>query len=136
LKVLSEIKRVGRIKLISVLHTSSEFHVRDGYEDALARFGYTLETPGIGEWGLMEIAPPEKRIDIEPFEEIVPIGERLELLEDRKHSFARSTPADIHNAAIEYLKEKYNDKMDVHAKSRVEVVMWDINSLPDSLPMN
>ncbi len=136
LKVLCEIKRVGRITLISVLHTSSEFHVRDEYENALARFGYTLEMPGIGEWGLKEIAPPAKRIDIEPFEDIVPIGERLELLKDRKHSFARSTPADIHNAAIEYLKEKYNDKLDVHAKSRVEVVVWDINSLPVSLTMD
>lgn len=136
MKALSEIKRVGKNKLISVLHTSSEFHVRNDYENALAQFGYTLEMPGIGEWGLKEISPPKRRIDIEPFEDIVPIGDRLELLENRKHSFARDTPKEVHTAAIDYLRDKFIEKLDVHAKSQVEVVVWDINTLPVSLPMD
>lgn len=131
--VLSEIKRTGKMKLISVLHTSSEFHVRDDYKAALAQYDFQLETPGIGEWGLKEIAPPAKCIAIEPYEDILPIRERLRLLKERKHSFARDTPPDIHAKAIDYLRDRFSDKLDTQARSQVDVVVWAIDSLPDSL---
>jgi ubiquinone/menaquinone biosynthesis C-methylase UbiE len=132
--VLREIRRVGKTKLISVVHASSDFHVRNDYEEALARFGYTLKTPGIGEWGLRKIAQPRRLIDIAPYEDVLHIGKRLELLEARKHSFARSIPEKIHSEAIEYLRDKYKNKLDIHSRSRIVVVIWDIDTLPVSIP--
>jgi len=133
-KALREIKRVGGGILVSVVHSSAEFHVRDDYEAALAQSGYTLKTLGIGEWGLKEIVPPSKIIRIEPYDDVLPIGERLELLEIRKHSFAKNPPDEVHYAAIEFLRGKFQDKLEGHAKNQIEVVLWDIGELPDSLP--
>jgi len=133
-RALSEIKRVGVGILASVIHSSSEFHVRDDYASALEHSGFALKTPGIGEWGLKEIAQPSIVIGIEPYDDVLPIGERLNLLEKRKHSFAKDPPDDVHFAAIEFLKDQYRYKMDEHAKNQIEIVFWNIENLPDSLP--
>jgi ubiquinone/menaquinone biosynthesis C-methylase UbiE len=131
--VLREVKRVGKGKFLSVLFKKSAFNVMEEYKDALSGYGYYLETPGLGEKELKVLAVPETIIPISEFESLLSIKERISLLEQRKHSYSMETPSDIHNDAIMYLKKKHENNLDDHAKTEVEIVIWDISRLPSSV---
>jgi len=132
-RVLREIKRVGKGKLISVLYKRSEFNVMEEYTEALLGYGYCLTTPGLGEKELKNLVEPESVIPISEFNSLLSIKERIGLLEERKHSYSLETPVDIHQDAIKYLRKKQKDHMDDHAKTEVEIAIWDISALPISV---
>lgn len=132
-RVLKEIKRVGKGKLISVLYKRSEFIVMEEYTEALLGYGYYLTTPGLGEKELKNLVEPESVIPISEFNSLLSIKERIRLLEERKHSFSMETPVEIHNDAIRYLRKKHQSHMDDHAKTEVEIALWDISALPISV---
>jgi ubiquinone/menaquinone biosynthesis C-methylase UbiE len=132
-RVLREIKRVGKGRLISVLYNRSEFNAMEEYGEALLDYGYYLTTPGLGEKELKNLFKPESVIPISEFKSMLSIKERIRLLEERKHSFSLETPIEIHNDAIRYLMNKHQEHMDDHAKSEVEIAIWDISALPTSV---
>jgi ubiquinone/menaquinone biosynthesis C-methylase UbiE len=132
-RVLKEIKRVGKGILISVLFKRSAFNAMEEYREALLGYGYHLTMPGFREIELKNLAEPESVIPISEFESLLPIKERIGLLEERKHSYSLEIPVDIHNDAIRYLKNKQQEHLDDHAKTEVEVAFWDINKLPSSI---
>jgi SAM-dependent methyltransferase len=129
---LKEISRVGTGNLISVLYTNSQFQVFEEYKNALVNFEFSLETPGFGEMGLKEGVDPVKVVTMEPFESLLRIGERIELLENRKHSYTFKTPEGVHEKAITFLRNKFADLLDVHAKSAIEIVFWDLADISES----
>lgn len=131
-EVLREIKRVGGEKLLSVINKKSQFSVMDEYKNALSECNFKLEFHGVRERDIKEKLLPEKKILIEPFRDIKSIGERLILLEKRKHSYTYNTPNQVHECAIAYLKNKFIDELDLHPVSEIEVVEWNIADLPDS----
>jgi ubiquinone/menaquinone biosynthesis C-methylase UbiE len=131
--VIREIKRVGKGKLISILFKESEFNSLEEYKEALSLYSYPLTVPGFREHELKKLIEPISMISISRFESLLPIKERIGLLEERKHSYSLETPADLHNDAIRYLKKKHKDHMDDHAKTEVEVAFWDISKIPSSL---
>jgi ubiquinone/menaquinone biosynthesis C-methylase UbiE len=123
---LKEISRVGTSELISVLYTNSDFQVFDEYKNAVVHFGYDLETPGFGERGLKEKIKPAKVMTIEPFKSLLQIEERIKLLENRKHSYTLKTPEEVHNKAITLLRNKFADHLNDHAKSEIELAVWNM----------
>ncbi|MEE9150380.1 MAG: class I SAM-dependent methyltransferase [Thermoplasmata archaeon] len=128
-KALSEIKRVGKGELLSVLYTKSDFEVIEEYREALSRSGFSLKLPGITERDIKKRIPPKREVKIEAFEEMFTIREKLRLLEERKHSYTLETTPGIHKRAIRYLENKHADKMDEPFKSEIEVVFWNIADL-------
>jgi ubiquinone/menaquinone biosynthesis C-methylase UbiE len=130
--VLREIKRVGGTTLLSVINKNSQFNALNEYRNALSECAYNLKHPGIREVGLKEILPPKKEIPIKPFQDVKSIGERLELLQERKHSYTQNTPHEAHELAIAHLKSKHHEKLNLHSLNEVEVVVWDIRDLQDT----
>jgi ubiquinone/menaquinone biosynthesis C-methylase UbiE len=129
--ILKEIKRVGSEKLISVLFKRSEFNALEEYKEALSYYSYPLVTSGLGEHELKKIVKPESIIPIPEFESLLPIGERIKLLDERKHSFSLETPPEIHNDAIKFLRKKHEPHLSKHAKTQIEISVWKISDLPD-----
>jgi hypothetical protein len=130
---IKEIKRVGKEKLISILFKSSDFNAMVEYREALSSYGYMLTTPGFREIELKKLVKPISIIPVSPFESLLPIKDRIGLLEERKHSYSLNIPIEIHNDAIRYLRKKHQNRMDDHAQTEVEVAIWDISKLPSSI---
>lgn len=131
--VLKEIKRVGTEKLISVLFKRSEFNVIEEYKEALSYYGYPLVTSGLGEYELKKMVKPKSILPIPEFKSLLPIEQRIKLLEDRKHSFSLETPPEIHNDAIRFLRKKHGSHLTKYAKTQIEIVVWRISDLPDAI---
>jgi ubiquinone/menaquinone biosynthesis C-methylase UbiE len=131
--VLKEIKRVGTDKLISVLFKKSEFDVIKEYKEALSYYGYPLVTSGIGEYELKQMVKPLSILPIPQFKSLLPIKERIKLLEERKHSFSLDTPPEIHADAIRFLRKKHEVHLEGHAKTQIEIAIWNISDLPYSI---
>jgi ubiquinone/menaquinone biosynthesis C-methylase UbiE len=128
---IREIKRVGKEGLISVLFKRSEFNALEEYSRALSFYSYPLTVPGFREHELAKLVKPVSVIPVSPFESLLPIKDRINLLENRKHSYSIETPPEIHNDAIRFLKKEHGDHMDRHAEIEVEVALWRISDLPD-----
>jgi ubiquinone/menaquinone biosynthesis C-methylase UbiE len=131
--VLREIKRIGKEGLISILFKRSEFNALEEYKRALSFYSYPLTVPGFREHELKRLVKPVKTIPVSPFESLLPIKERINLLENRKHSYSLETPEEIHNDAIRFLKKKHENQVDKHAEVEVEIAFWNIPDLPDSV---
>jgi ubiquinone/menaquinone biosynthesis C-methylase UbiE len=127
---IREMKRVARKELLSVLYTRSDFEAMEEYKEALNKCGYYLRLPGILEKRIKDFVHPKREIQITPFEDMHTIRERLRLLEERKHSYTTSVPAQFHECGIRYLREKFHDRMDSHYSSEIELVSWDLTDLP------
>lgn len=132
-KALSELKRVAKEKLLSVLYLKSDFNVIDECIESLKNCGYILELPGTSERDIKEKMPPKREMKIQGFKEMNILRERIRLLEEKKHSFTAHAPPKTHECAIRYLKNKHADKLDMLINSEIEVVAWDIVDLPDSI---
>ncbi|UCG69974.1 MAG: class I SAM-dependent methyltransferase [Thermoplasmata archaeon] len=128
-----ELKRVGIGNLVSVLRKRSDFLVIEEYREALSNCGYNLKMSGVREQGLKDRAPPKVIVPIKPFKDIHTIKKRLSLLKERKHSYTQDTPHEIHECAIKYLKNKHAMNLNLFATMELEVVMWDIADLSDSI---
>lgn len=128
--VLKEIKRVGTGKFISLLFKKSEFNVLNEYKEALSYYGYPLIMSGVGEHELKEMVKPQSILPIPEFKSLLPIRERIKLLEERKHSFSLETPPEIHNDVIRFLRKKHETRLEEHAKTQIEIVVWNISDLP------
>jgi ubiquinone/menaquinone biosynthesis C-methylase UbiE len=133
---ISEINRVTRRELVSLVYKKSGFVISDEYRQALQSNGYLLNMPGLGEQGLKDRVPPTTIIPIEPFQGIMTVKERIKHLEKRNHSYAEKIPLGVHKAAIRDLKQKYENDMDSYPMSEVEVVVWDIQDLRKFIPFD
>ncbi|UCE37210.1 MAG: class I SAM-dependent methyltransferase [Thermoplasmata archaeon] len=126
---LSEIAKVGKRNLISILYKKTGFSVREEFREAVSSCGYNLKMPGFGEQGLKDMVPPKSIVPIESFKDNFLIKERIKFLEDRKHSYTEKIPEEIHKSAIDYLLEKHENDLDSYPVSEIEVVVWDIADL-------
>jgi ubiquinone/menaquinone biosynthesis C-methylase UbiE len=135
-RALSEINRVTKRELVSLVYKTSGFVISEEYRQALQSNGYSLNMPGLSEQVLKERVSPTSIIPIDPFQGIMTLKERIKHLEERNHSYAEKIPVGIHKAAIKYLKQKYENDLDSYPISEVEVVIWDIQDLRKFIPFD
>lgn len=135
-RALSEINRVTKRELVSILYKKSGFVISEEYRQALQSNGYSLNMPGLSEERLKERVPPTSIIPIDPFQGVMTFKERIKHLEERNHSYAEKIPLGIHKAAIKYLKQKYENELDSYPISEIEVVVWDIQDLRKFIPFD
>jgi SAM-dependent methyltransferase len=135
-RAISEINRVTKRELVSLVYKRSGFVISEEYRQALQSNGYSLNMPGLSEQVLKERVPSTSIIPIKPFHGIMTFKERIKHLEERNHSYAEKIPPGIHKAAIKYLKQKYENDMDSYPISEVEVVIWDIKDMRKFIPFD
>ena len=116
-----------------MLFKKSDFNVIKEYKEALSYYGYPLIMSGVGEYELMDMVKPQSILPIPQFKSLLSIKERIKLLEDRKHTFSLDTPPEIHNDAIRFLRKKHEAHLEGHAKTQIEIVVWNISDLPKAI---
>lgn len=131
---LSEIRRVVRTSLISVIIVKESGWFKEGYDDFLERYGYERKTLGIGEKELSERMPPRAvrataSVTLTQSADIV-----LDRLERRCLSTQWEVPEDIHRKAIAEMKKKYGGK-ELESSYDVVTCVWDVDDFDVSALM-
>jgi SAM-dependent methyltransferase len=125
---LGEIARVTSKDLISVAYARDESPAEDFrrfYEDSCKKQGFELRHPGLRERELTEILPPDESKTITVHEHMVEVKQFIEQYDNRVFSSQWEVPDEIHQQAMDELRQQYENVDEIWGKERISLIIWD-----------
>ena len=129
---LGEIGRVttGRFVSVAFHKAGSEAEeIREFYDNACKELGFEVHHPGVHERELPELLPPDSEREIAQFERPVDVQKLIEDYETRVYSAQWPVPDEIHDQAIEAMKERFKGVDQVMGRERIVLLEWDIKRI-------
>ncbi len=129
---LSEIARVttGTFVSIGFVKVESEAErIRDIYDEACKQAGFPLYHPGVHERELPELLKPDKEKLIVTLERPVDVQKLIEDYESRTYSLQWSVPEEIHEQAMQVLRDACDGLETVVGIERIALLEWDIKRI-------
>lgn len=129
---LGEIGRVTTDGLVSVAFAKEESaaeDLRNLYDTACREAGFEPRHPGLREREITEVLPPDFSNAITVHEHLVDAKELIEQYQDKAFSSQWDIPDEIHQQAMEALREQYKGVEDVMGKERISLIRWDAKRL-------
>jgi len=126
---LAEIGRVTTGKFISVAFNKEESpaeRLRRFYDQTCADLGFEVRHPGMRERELPDILPSDEARLITLHEHPVDVQKLLDDYEARTYSSQWEVPEDIHEGAMEALRERYEGVDEVIGRESISLLIWDI----------
>ncbi|HEX7392076.1 MAG TPA: class I SAM-dependent methyltransferase [Thermoplasmata archaeon] len=129
---LGEIARVTSKNFISVSYAREESPAEDFrrfYEDSCRKQGFELRHPGLRERELTEILTPDESKTITIHEHMVDVEQFIEQYENRVFSNQWDVPDEIHEQAIDDLKQQYENVEEIWGKERISLIVWNADRI-------
>ncbi|OGS41475.1 MAG: hypothetical protein A3K67_04045 [Euryarchaeota archaeon RBG_16_62_10] len=126
---LQEISRVTAREFVSVAFNREESpaeELRRFYDDACEELGFKVCHPGLRERELPEILPPDTSRTIVTHEHPIDVEDMISDFETRTYSSQWTVPDEIHERAIERLRERYGGVEQIMGHERISLITWDI----------
>jgi ubiquinone/menaquinone biosynthesis C-methylase UbiE len=127
---LSEIRRVIRDSLLSVVIESESKWFGESYHDMLSEQGYDREHPGPGEKGLAEKVKPRLVEHAGSVTHTRPADRVMDRLEGRCFSSQWEVPEELHRAVIAEMRERYSGE-EFTSTYDVLVYAWELEQLDE-----
>jgi SAM-dependent methyltransferase len=125
---LSEIGRVTTGKFISVAFNKEESpaeQLRRFYDQTCTDLGFEVRHPGMRERELPDILRPDETRLITLHEHPVDVEKLLDDYESRTYSSQWEVPEEVHEGAMEALRERYEGIAEIPGRESISVLIWD-----------
>jgi len=129
---LVEIGRVTKEEFISVAFNKEESpaqEIRNAYDRACEELGHSMRHPGMRERELPDVLQPDMVKPIVLHEHPVDVRNLIQEFETRTYSSQWTVPEEIHDQAIELLKEQYGEIEHVQGIERISLIIWNADKL-------
>ena len=129
---LVEIGRVTKEEFISVAFNREESpaqEIRNAYDRACEELGHSMKHPGMRERELPDVLRPDIVEPIVLHEHPVDVKSLIQEFETKTYSSQWNVPEDIHEQAIELLKEQFGELEHVQGIERISLIMWNADKL-------
>jgi SAM-dependent methyltransferase len=129
---LAEIGRVTTDNFISVAFSKEESQaeeLRRFYDHICADLGYRVRHPGLRERELPELLPPDMSSVITSHEHPIDAKTMIDDFESRTYSSQWMVPEDIHQQAIDALREEYAGVGRITGREKISLLVWSIDKV-------
>jgi len=129
---LVEVGRVTKEEFISVAFNKEDSpaqEIRNAYDRACEELGHPVRHPGMRERELPDVLQPDNVRPIVIHEHPVDVRSLIQEFETRTYSSQWTVPQDIHEEAIERLKEQFGDLEHVQGIERISMIVWNADKL-------
>lgn len=129
---LVEVGRVTKEEFISVAFNKEDSpaqEIRNAYDRACEELGHPVRHPGMRERELPDVLQPDNVRPIVIHEHPVDVRSLIQEFETRTYSSQWTVPQDIHEEAIELLKEQFGDLEHVQGIERISLIVWNADKL-------
>jgi len=129
---LQEIGRVTKRNFMSVAFSKEESpaeELRRFYDQACEELGFKVCHPGLRERELPEILPPDSSRVITTHEHPIGVEDMINDYESRTYSSQWTVPQEVHEKAIEALRERYEGVEQIIGREKISLIIWDIESV-------
>jgi SAM-dependent methyltransferase len=129
---LHEIGRVTKDEFVSVAFNKEESpaqEIRNAYDRACEELGHSMKHPGMRERELPDVLQPDEVKPIVIHEHPVDVRSLIREFETRTYSSQWTVPEEIHEEAIELLKEQFGDLDQVQGIERISLIVWNADRL-------
>jgi len=129
---LHEIGRVTKDEFVSVAFNKEESpaqEIRHAYDRACEELGHSMKHPGMRERELPDVLQPDDMKPIVIHEHPVDVKSLIQGFETRTYSSQWTVPEEIHEEAIELLKEQFGDLDHVQGIERISLIAWNADKL-------
>ena len=129
---LVEVGRVTKEEFISVAFNKEDSpaqEIRNAYDRACEELGHPVRHPGMRERELPDVLQPDNVRPIVIHEHPVDVRSLIQEFETRTYSSQWTVPQDIHEEAIERLKEQFGDLEHVQGIERISLIVWNADKL-------
>lgn len=129
---LHEIGRVTKEEFVSVAFNKEESpaqEIRNAYDRACEELGHVVKHPGVRERELPEVLQPDYVKPIVLHEHLVDVKSLIGEFETRTYSSQWTVPEEIHEEAIEMLKEQFGNLDHVQGIERISLIVWSAEKL-------
>lgn len=121
--VASEISRVCRKRVVSLVGRTDGLSIRTEYLRLRSHFGHPLNRFEAGEEGLREIVEPAEVIKVEEYWSETNANEDISYLEERGSSRTWDLKEDVHRRIIAELRASYGGRV-LRNKRLIELAIW------------
>ncbi len=126
---LKEISRVTQDRFVSVafnkLDSQAEL-IRDFYGQTCTELGFKVAHPGVRERELPDLVPPDSDTAITIHEHPLTVQQIIADCEARTYSDQWFVPEEIHQQAVEAMKERFGGIERVTGRERISLLQWDV----------
>lgn len=129
---LAEIGRVTKEEFLSVAFSKEESpaqEVRKSYEQACEELGYSVKHPGMRERELPDVITPDFIEPIVLHEHPVDVQNLIDEFESRTYSNQWTVPQEVHEQAIQMVREKYEGVEQVFGIEKISLIIWNADKL-------
>lgn len=129
---LTEVGRVTTDTFVSVAFNKEDSPAEDFrrfYDQTCADLGYIVGHPGMRERELPDLLPPDKETLITSHEHPIAVQEMIDDFESRTYSSQWLVPEEIHEQAIDALRERYEGVDQIVGRERIMLLVWKIDSV-------
>lgn len=129
---LSEIGRVTKGRFISVAFVkepSDAETIRDFYDQVCAQLGFVVHHPGVRERELPDLLSPNSEKLIATLERPVDVTKLIDDYEARVYSAQWPVPEEVHQQAVQAMRERFEGMGQVIGKERIVLMEWDIKRI-------
>lgn len=129
---LAEVGRVTSDNFVSIAFNREESpaeELRRFYEEVCAELGYTVRHPGLRERELPDLLPPDSTTTISIHEHPINAQSMIDDFENRTYSSQWMVPEEIHQQAIQALREKYEGVQQIRGKEKISLLVWGIEKV-------
>ena len=134
---LREIGRVTKEEFISVAFNKEDSpaeEIRNAYDRACEELGHVVRHPGMRERELPDVLQPDDVRPIVLHEHPVDVKSLIQDYETRTFSSQWSVPDEIHDEAIELLKDQFGELDQVQGIERISLMIWNADKLRNLEP--
>jgi ubiquinone/menaquinone biosynthesis C-methylase UbiE len=129
---LGEIGRVTTDNFVSVAFNKEESpaeELRRSYDQACAELGHAVRHPGLRERELPDLLEPDSSTVITLHEHPIDVQGMIGDFETRTYSSQWMVPEEIHEQAIEALRQKYDGVQEIMGREKISLLVWDIDKV-------
>jgi SAM-dependent methyltransferase len=129
---LVEIGRVTTDNFISVAFNKEESpaeELRRLYDQICADLGYRVRHPGLRERELPDLLEPDSASVITLHEHPIDVQGMIDDFETRTYSSQWMVPEEIHEQAIEALRQKYDGVQEIMGREKISLLVWNIDKV-------
>jgi ubiquinone/menaquinone biosynthesis C-methylase UbiE len=129
---LGEIGRVTTDEFLSVLsekENSPAQEIRKAYEEACRQLGYEVRHVGMRERELPDVLPPDTYRNLLVYEHTMEVDNLLDGFEDRLFSNLWSVPEEVHQRAIEVIREQFEGVETLLEVEDIKLASWSAQKL-------